>query len=277
VQQPFKQAHREIYTPAAEGGSNTHQSTQFADHILRQHQMVRLAKSRGWIATPQGVGDFDRCPELRLPHRGLRVELAIEGVYRDHDDVNSSKHFLAITTGAVTFFDHEDVAVPLAALPPMVFSEVMRHVDLFVSVASIANEPEESDEEFQAYLRSFPQSELRASGEVRKETLEGLVSRMKIADRCSFTDRFLKVGGDIAGYRIHIGSGTVLLEGEDRFLRFESDKAANAAATRFFKSAPPPFEGDDLVALIIGRALVLAKDKNITDEVLLRQIRGVPD
>jgi hypothetical protein len=260
VQQPFKQAHREVYAAGADDGANAFQSDRFANEVIRQHQMVRIARGRGWRAENHGIGDLNPMPVLPLPHWGLRAELAVEGIHQNHHDVTSSRQFLAVSTGPLRFFDDDGVALPLAQVPPLVFSEVMRHLDLFVSVCSVANDPEESDEDFQAYFLSFPEGRQRASEAIRRELLEDLVPRLEIASRCRFTDRFLEVQGPRESYRIHLGSGMVLLGPEWRFLRFESDKEATTAANKVLRGWTPPFEDEHVVPLIIGRALVLAND-----------------
>src|SRR5262249_29376724 len=48
IQQPFKQAHREIYLLTdAERQTGTY-SNRFAAHVLRQHQFNALCAARGW-------------------------------------------------------------------------------------------------------------------------------------------------------------------------------------------------------------------------------------
>jgi hypothetical protein len=41
---------------------------------------------------------------------------------------------------------------------------------------------------------------------VREEVLEQLVPRLKIASRCSFSERWLVIRGDLRTYKIHLGS-----------------------------------------------------------------------
>jgi hypothetical protein len=41
-----------------------------------------------------------------------------------------------------------------------------------------------------------------------------------------------------------------------------------------FTGVPPPFEGDQALALILSKAMLLANDTKITDPAITRQIRG---
>jgi hypothetical protein len=50
VTQPFKQAHREVYLLTEAERRTGAYSNRFAAHILRQHQLHALAKTRGWKA-----------------------------------------------------------------------------------------------------------------------------------------------------------------------------------------------------------------------------------
>ena len=51
-----------------------------------------------------------------------------------------------LSTDQVRFYRrHEGDPMPLANVPPLVFSEVLRDVDLFVGVASVGNDPNWTD------------------------------------------------------------------------------------------------------------------------------------
>ncbi len=106
--------------------------------------------------------------------------------------------------------------VEIRISPPLVLSEVMRDVDLFVGVASVGADPEWSDGgpdgRYRDYWNSYSFGDLSANAKTRKELLQGLVPRLKIAERCSFDDKFLVVRGDLRTYKIHLGSSNILME-----------------------------------------------------------------
>ncbi len=119
-------------------------------------------------------------------------------------------------------FSREDGRVwrqaELAELPPRVLSEAMRDVDLAVGVASIAADPtwqDRGDTRHLGYWRQWSFGELTESAKVRREALLRLMPRTTIADRVEVTDRFLRVRGDLRTYKIHLGSGNILMEPND--------------------------------------------------------------
>ena len=94
--------------------------------------------------------------------------------------------------------------------------------------------------------------------------------RLKIADRCSFADRFLVVRGDKRTYKIHLGSGNILMEPNDQYLCIVPDSRSRARQDDLFL----PFEGDSTLSIIISKALLLADDTKIKDPTITRQIDG---
>lgn len=162
--------------------------------------------------------------------------------------------------------------LPLADVPPLVFSEVMRDVDLFVGVASVGNDPNWQDGgpqgRYRDYWQNYSFGELSATAATRKEVLERLVPRLKIAKRCSFSDRFLVVRGDKRTYKIHLGSGNILMEPDDQYLCIVPDARARVSQDDLYL----PFEGDSTLSIVISKALLLAEDTKIKDPTITRQI-----
>jgi hypothetical protein len=269
VRQPFKQAHREVYvlTPA-ERQTETY-SNRFAAHIIRQHQFLALCQERGWRYKLQGNWDSANTPTLELPSQELRVEFWVQGVPEEGPGTG----YAHLATDQVRFYRQaEPEPMPLDQVPPLAFSEVMRDVDLFVGVCSVGNDPNWADGgpdgSYQAYWHSYSFGDLSATAQTRKEVLERLVPRLAIADRCSFTDRSLVVRGDLHTYKIHLGSGNVLMSPNDQYLCIVP-KQAGAGGERVFL----PFEGDTMLSVILSKALLLAGDREIADPTIVRQIR----
>ena len=164
-------------------------------------------------------------------------------------------------------------ALPLTDVPPKVFSEVMRDVDLFVGVASVGNDPNWQDGgpegRFRDYWQDYSFGDLSTTAKTRKAVLERLVPRLKIADRCSFADRFLVVRGDVRTYKIHLGSGNILMEPNDEYLCIVPDASLNRKGA----NVTLPFEGDRTLSVVLSKALLLGEDATITDRTILSQIR----
>jgi hypothetical protein len=280
VTQPFKQAYREIYVLTdAERRTNTY-SNRFAAHILRQHQMHALAQQRGWSAPLALIHDasWEATLGLLLPQWSLRAEFYVAGVLESNDAVpayNDNGVCLYVSTDQVRFVRiGERTPVPLDEVPPIVFSEVMRDVDLFVGVCSVGNDPAWLDagpEGHRPYWESYSFGELGESAKTRHAVLERLLPRLtKLAGRWSLTDRFLVIRGDIRSYKIHLGSGNILMEPNDQYLCIVPDRrTAGPQDVRL------PFEGDGMLAVILSKAFLLANDTEITDPTITRQI-GLP-
>jgi hypothetical protein len=296
IVQPFKQAHREVYvlTPAEE--QTRVYSNRFAAHLLRQHQFNALCAARGWKNKLRLMVDDDYPPATRhLPAFGLRAEFWIEGAGDDYgDDTTESGAFHYVTTDQVRFYQaganvltaHAGGGgygptwgpaaepLPLSEIDPLVLSEVMRDVDLFVGVASVGNDPNWLDggrnEQQRGYWQSYSFGELNATAQTRRQILERLVPKLKIAGQCSFEERFLIVRGQRHSYKIHLGSGNILISPQDRYLCIVPAQAQlDQAGGKVFL----PFEGDRTLSVILSKALLLAADEKITDATILAQLR----
>ena len=271
--QPFKQAHREIYVITdAELGTSIY-SNRFAAHILRQHQFAALCRDRRWRYALQGGFDSQNTPTRDLPAWNLRAEFWVDGV-GDQPEMTEAGIYLYLATDQVRFHDGHGVAVALVDVPPLVFSEVMRHVDLFVGVASIGNDPawnDHGDARYAAYWTSYAFGELSGSAATRRAILQSLVPKLKIAGRCSFQDRFLVVRGDRRTYKIHLGSSNILMEPDDQYLCIVPGRGTVAPRE---EKIYVPFEGDGMLSVILSKALLLAEDRKITDPTIVRQIGG---
>lgn len=269
IQQAFKQAYREIYLLTDAEVNTENYSNRFAAHILRQHQFAALCKVRGWTYKVLGQWDGgEQSPELNIPHWNLRAEFWVDADWNSTTTPNGV--FNHVFTDQVRFYE-EDEQLDMKAVPAIVFSEVMRDVDLFVGVTSIGNDPRWQDggnTEYQDYWHGYSFSELTESAKVRKEVLQNLVPRLKIAKRCSFDGRYLVVKGDIRTYKIHIGSGNILMEPNDQYLCIVPDRKKDSTGKVFL-----PFEGDHMLSIIISKAFLLAEDLKIKDRTILSQLK----
>ena len=106
----------------------------------------------------------------------------------------------------------------------------------------------------------------------RGNLLERFIPRLAIKDRCPLDGRFLVVRGERATYRIHLGSGNVLMEAGSRYLCIVEGAATKATSRKL----PLPFEGDHKLSLTLSKTFLLADDRKIKDETILRQLPSSP-
>lgn len=297
IVQPFKQAHREVYSlTEAERTTRTY-SNRFAGHILKQHQMMNLARLNDWSVAHRIWADVpnDEPTRLYIPAWNLIAEFWTQGAGGETPEVSSSQAYLYISTDQVRFYETRDGTAdwsaltgdthiggdikPLEEVPEIVFSEVMRHIDLFTSVASVANDPHWVDagedashpnqwrrEVGRQYWTTHAFGGLANGAESRREILREILPALKIAEKCRIDGNFLRVEGKVRAYKIHIGSGNILLEPECSHICILPKAAGNSGSVML------PFEGDSMLSLILSKAITLAADNKITDKVILRQI-----
>lgn len=197
---------------------------------------------------------------------GVDAEVAGSGVYT------------LIATDQVRFTAPDGGAIALANVPPLLFSELMRDVDLFVGVASVGNDPDWLDggpeRRFGGYWSAYAFGDLTQQARTRAEVLATLLPSLVIADRCKLSDRFLIVRGNLRTYKIHLGSTNIQMEPNDQYLCIVPGRSLQPIE-RSAESIVLPFEGDRSLSLILSKAFLLAADDEIADPTILRQIKPV--
>jgi hypothetical protein len=271
--QPLKQAFRELYvvTPA-ELETRTY-SNRFAGHVIRQVQARALMKGRGW--TPVAVAWWDDGIDVGVARRTLDAHgVRVEFFYDPITDIQptTSDLYGYCTTDQVRFFRAgTDLAMDVADVPPVAFTEIMRDVDLFVGVTSIGADAQwldRGERRFDLYWHTWGFGELGQPAKVRREVIAKLLPALKIADRSTLGERYLEVRGSLRSYKIHLGSGNILMSPSDRYLCIVA--ARHPSDHRLFL----PFEDDPMLSLILSKAFLLADDASIKDESIVRQIKS---
>jgi len=276
IKQPMKQAYREVYLLTdAERNTRTY-SNRMAAHLLKQHQFNSLAKIRGWQYSLMGAYDDGRSNEaayINIPNYGLIAEFWVNEVPED-EAYNDAGIWHYVATDQVRFLsDVPRDVLELEKIPPLVLSEVMRDVDLFVGVASVGNDPTWQDsggviqERFVDYWQTYSFGNLNETSKIRKEVLENLVPKLKIRNQCTIRENFLIVKGKLRTYKIHIGSTNILMEPNDSYLCIVVDRSTKTDNNVFL-----PFEGDRQLSIILSKAFLLAEDDKITDRTIISQI-----
>jgi len=257
LRQPFKQLWREVYRPLEPRAAG---DRRFAGHIVRQHPFLNLCQTRGWQYTIQGYWDSHNYPTRRLERWGVQASLEVDPVDHKKDDfiftylVTGELRFHAVGDGVL--WDHP---LALEEVPPVVFSEVLRDVDLFVGVSSVANEPGFSEADIkQSWRRYWTDNvwgELAPLARTRRDVLARVLPRTTLRDRAALEDRWLVVRGESDRYRVHLGTANVRRDDSDLPLEVTPDRRAREHVAAVFL----PFEGDSVLATILARAFMLAE------------------
>jgi hypothetical protein len=297
IVQPFAQAWREVYRVTDAERATATYSNRWAGHILKQHQFITLGRLNGWTVTHRMWVDArnDEPAHLVFRAHGIVADYWVEGAGdRDAPEVLDSGAYVYVSTDRLMFSriaaraetkdsahgPRRGEALAVADVPPIVFSEVMRHCDLFTAVASIASDPAWYDRGRDAahpddwrrqamdYWERTSTAELSEAARMRRALLEAIVPKLAIAGRCAFDDRALIVRGNLQSYRINIGSAAVTIMPLMRHLCIIPASAEGWEDGRIYL----PFAGDRTLSVILSKAVLLAADDKITDPVILRQL-----
>ncbi|XVJ60116.1 MAG: DUF4132 domain-containing protein [Tepidisphaera sp.] len=238
--QPFKQVFREVYVPTAQEKTANGSSKRYAGQQVVGRQAMALLGARGWVARPEeGV--------QRTFHRE-KLTAFVE--FEEH--FHTPAEVEGLTLAGVRFAtsgDHKVAALP--RVPARLFSEVMRDLDLVVSVAHRGGVDPEA---------SVSTVESRAS--LVRETCRLLkLGNVKIdGPRAAIT-------GAIGEYTVHLGSGTVhLLPGGTLWI-------VPVHAQHRGRIFLPFADQDPKTAEVLSKVLLLARDNEIRDPSILEQIR----
>lgn len=284
--QPFRQAWREIYRMTdAEHGTGTY-SNRFAGHILKQSTMRALAIDEGWKC-PHRTG-FD-CPDddpahIIIPASGLQAEYWTSAFHEFHDFTPGGS-FVFIKSDRVAFHALDAKAkygrgpqISVEDVPPLVFSEIMRHCDLFTSVAAVSLDPEWVDRGKDAlhpthydnalveYWVQSQDNPPLPSAKMRERMLVSLLTNMPISDRVKIEGNYVRVQGRLNEYCIHIGSSAVSIAENRRHVCIIP--AGSVAKTRISL----PFDTDTTLTAILSKIMLLLDDDKIEDKIIVRQI-----
>jgi len=272
--QPVRQLWRETYRLTNAERQAGLASDRYAGHILRFQQAYGLARRRGWaggFSSGAWDGGDSAAARKAYPAAGVRASWAIA----DLDGLSTEVAVDLFLTERVSFFPLDDkvgVPVPLADLPPEVFSEAMRDLDLIVSVTTVANDPiwlEEYrgrpglDQYWEAVTRNGL-DQLRAH--LHQILTASCATR---GDRFELTSTDLIVKGSFATYRIDLATANVRLDRAGRWLSFDT-RLTRKEAVQYEILRLPALDDDE----ILQRILILADDDQLASRKLLKQIRG---
>jgi hypothetical protein len=238
--QPFKQLFRELY-PITDAERGTQCTRRYAGHQVNPRQALALLGGRGWVARPEeGVS--------RTFHEaGLTARLGFQEAFYTPADIEG------LTLEDVVFTAKgEWKELALDTIPPHLFSEAMRDLDLVVSVAHRGGVDPEA---------TASTVEMRA--ELVRQTCELLG-----LDNVTMQSHHAVIRGTLGEYSIHLGSAVAMVL-PGTALPIVAVHSQHRG--RLFL----PFADDDpRTAEVLSKVLLLARDKEIRDPNILEWIRA---
>lgn len=240
--QPFKQVFRELYVVTAQEKADEFVSRRYAGQQVNPRQAHALWGRRGW-----SVDEYENV--WRAFHdEGLNATVEFNFGFTTPLEVEG------LTINTLQFHRRDEYKpLKLTDVPPRVFSEVMRDMDLVVSVAHAGEVDPEA---------SASTVEMRAS--LLRETCDLLnLKNVELRDSRAL------VKGNLGEYSIHLGSGVVhrMPGGSVCIVPIHSQHRG-----RLFL----PFADDDpRTAEVISKTILLARDQEIDDPLILEQLRAM--
>ncbi len=241
LRQPFKQVFRELYLPNADEQAHETVSRRYAGHQIQPRKTVSLLKGRQWtVSYEEGL------------QKVYYAENLIVNLYAMADWFSPSESE-APTLETVQFFDRNTYkSVALDKVPPILFSEVMRDVDLVVSVAHVGGVDPEA---------SLTTIEMRSV--IVRESL-----RLLKIDNVRIEGNYARIEGSLGEYGVHLGSGMVYRQatGAMHIIPVHSQHRG-----RIFL---PFMDEDPKTAEVLSKIVMLAEDKKIKDPQILMQLQS---
>jgi Family of unknown function (DUF5724)/Domain of unknown function (DUF4132) len=241
--QPFKQVFRELYVVTAQEKADRTVSHRYAGQQVNPKQAVALWGGRGWVVNE------DEGVRRTFHDAGLSASVTFLG------DTFTPAAVEGLTIEGVSFSKRgEWKPLPLVDIPPRIFSEVMRDLDLVVSVAHRGGvDPEAS----------------ASTVDMRAALLRETCSLLKI-DNVRIKQSQVLIDGRLSNYSVHLGSAVTHRQPGGALCLVPVHAQHRG---RLFL----PFADDDpRTAEVISKVLLLARDEEIKDPSILDQLRTMP-
>jgi hypothetical protein len=163
--------------------------------------------------------------------------------------------------------------VPIDEVPAILYSEVMRDVDLFTSVSAIGGDEtwaDQGDRGTGIFREEFNIQELSGIIGLRREMLSLVLPHTPIQDRCKIQKTWLEVRGQLGTYRIEFLWGGASLATDTGYRRLRIPRKILDAVSLDF--AAIPLDLDYRTETILRTAYVLADDWKIDSPDLIQQL-----
>lgn len=235
--QPFKQVFREVYVVTAAEREDADRSRRYSGQQVNERQAMALLAGRGW-STRDGVSKLFR-------EANLVATVAFDRGWTTPADA------AAPAVREVAFRRRGDwQPVKLTAVPPALFSEVMRDLDLVVSVAHVGGVDPEATQ---------------STTEMRAALVRTTCGLLKL-NNVKVDGKHALIQGEYGSYSVHLGSGVVHKQPGGSLCVVPVHAQHRG---RLFL----PFADDDpRTAEVVSKVLLFARDTDIQDPTILQQI-----
>ncbi len=248
---------------------------------MRQHQFANLCRARGWDYRLMSANfDGANVPTKKFDSWKMRVEFYVD-IPSDRDgsllesamgEQSGAGINLFIGSDQVRFY-REGREIAIDDVPAILYSEVMRDVDLFTSVSAVGGDEtwaDQGDRGTGIFSEGFNVQELSGLIELRRETLSLVLPHTPIHDRCKIHKTWLEVRGQLGMYRIEFAWGGAMLVADTGFRRLKIPIKVLDAVSLDFSAIP--VELDYRTETILRKAYVLADDWKIESPELIQQL-----
>jgi hypothetical protein len=241
--QPFKQVFRELYILTDQEREDGTKSSRYSGHQVNPKQAMALFGKRAWVNL-RDEGDVRKT----FHQAGISAYVTFMGWTASPLDVEG------LTLDTVYFTKRgEYFPMRLVDVPPRLFSEAMRDLDLVVSVAHLGGvDPEAS----------------ASTVEMREALVREAASLLKL-ENVRFNKSHVMIDGTLATYSVHLGSAIVHRQ-PGGFVCIVPSFASQRG--RLFL---PFADNDPRTAEVVSKVLLLAKDNEIKDPTILEQLLRV--
>ena len=239
IVQPFKQIFREIYIPTPDEAEQN-ESLRYSGYQIQVKQAAAALRSRGWSA------DYEGGLRKVFYRQGISVELYAQANWFTPADVEAPAIEYVYFSSTRTYN-----RLKIADIDPILYSEVMRDVDMTVSIAFVGGvDPETGN----------------STKELRAAIIKCTADLMKFKN-VTVSDNFIHVKGSLADYTIHLGSGNVRQVGgvEIPIIPVHSQHRG--------KLYLPFMDEDPKTVEIVSKMVLLAEDNKLKDPTIIKWIK----
>lgn len=238
IREPFKQVFRELYLPM-DDETDREDTERYSGYAVLLGKGAAALRSRRWI--------MDYQMGLRKVYYGLNIVVDILESAQWNEPAGEG------TTIDRVLFTHRNTGqpIPIKDLPPKVFSEVMRDVDLLISLAGVGSgDPETSP----------------AAMAMRGALIESTLPLFNLVN-VTIKDHHALIQGSLGEYSIHLGTGVIHQKaGTQLLVKAVSDQERGRVFLPFMDEDPKTAE-------VLTKVLTFARDTKIRDPFIISQIK----